>query len=436
MASRLAAPGVLGRHRWSGIPLRRSAYVGYAGGRVTRRPGPATVGRVESRTQRAGRVLLEAWPSLALLVFGLIATAPAGENQPHTARPPDLAGYVLVAIAALALAPRRRLSSTLAVNGAAVAIYLAAGYPYGPILFTIPVTIFRVAAQWPARRAFAAVAVYFGVILAAAVVKEWRGPAGLQGDQLLWLSVAWSAVAAAALAVGVSVKVRREAAAGVRAEQARRAVSEERLQMAQDLHDTVGHGLAVIAMQAGVALHVLDRDLEQARKSMQAVRSTSRESLESLRAELDALRSPDAVGARRPAPGLDDVGRLAERVSAGGVAVDVDIDPGLRAVPPAVDAVAYRILRESLTNVLRHAGAATARIRVRDEGGLLLLDVTDTGRGATSAGLGDGAGTGIRGMRAQAETLGGTLDAGPRPGGGFAVTARLPLPGSVDGSDR
>ena len=171
---------------------------------------------------------------------------------------------------------------------------------------------------------------------------------------------------------------------------------------------------------------------------MQAVRSTSRESLESLRAELDALRSPQAVGARRPAPGLDDVGRLAERVRAGGVAVDVDIDPGLRAVPPAVDSVAYRILQESLTNVLRHAGAATARIRVRDEGGLLLLDVTDTGRGAPAAGpgIGDGTGTGIRGMRAQAETLGGTLDAGPRPSGGFAVTARLPLPGSVDGSDR
>jgi signal transduction histidine kinase len=187
-----------------------------------------------------------------------------------------------------------------------------------------------------------------------------------------------------------------------------------------------------------VALHVLDRDPEQARRSMQAVRLTSHESLESLRAELDALRSPEAVGARRPAPGLDDVGRLAERVRAGGVAVDVDIDPGLPAVPPAVDAVAYRILQESLTNVLRHAGAATARIRVRDEGRLLLLDVTDNGRGAPAAGpgIGDGTGTGIRGMRAQAETLGGTLDAGPRPSGGFAVTARLPLPRSVDGSDR
>jgi signal transduction histidine kinase len=405
---------------------------------MTRRLAPATVGRMESRTQRAGRVLLDAWPGLALLVFGLLATAPAGENQPHTARSPDLGGYALVAIAALSLVPRRRLGSTLAVNGAAVAVYLAAGYPYGPILLTVPVTIFRVAAQWPARRAIASAAVYLGVILAAAVVKEWRGPGGLQGDQLLWLSVAWSAVAAAALAVGMSVKVRREAAAGVRAEQARRAVSEERLQMAQDLHDTVGHGLAVIAMQAGVALHVLDRDPEQARRSMQAVRSTSRESLESLRAELDALRSPDAVGARRPAPGLEDVGRLAERVRAGGVAVDVDIDPDLRAVPPAVDAAAYRILRESLTNVLRHAGAATARIRVRDEGGLLLLDVTDTGGGvpATGPGIGDGTGTGIPAMRAQAETLGGTLDAGPRPSGGFAVTARLPLPGSADGSDR
>ena len=130
-------------------------------------------------------MLLEAWPSLALLVFGLLATAPAGENQSDAARPPDLGGYTLVAIAALALAPRRRLGSTLAVNGAAVAVYLAAGYPYGPILFTIPVTIFRVAAQWPARRATASVAVYFGVILAAAVVKEWRGPAGLQCIQLL-----------------------------------------------------------------------------------------------------------------------------------------------------------------------------------------------------------------------------------------------------------
>ena len=236
--------------------------------------------------------------------------------------------------------------------------------------------------------------------------------------------------------------------------------------MAQELHDSVGHGLAVIAMQAGVALHVFDRDPARARESMEAVRATSRESLESLRAELDALRSPEAAGSRRPAPGLEDVERLAERVRAGGVAVRVEVDPDLPPLPPAVDAAAYRILQESMTNVLRHAGATAARIRVRGDGRSLRLEVTDSGRSATvdgtrpgraegagtaggvrcgtvdGAGMRNGSvttdnsGTGIRGMRVQAEALGGTLDAGPRATGGFAVTARLPLPGPADPAGR
>jgi signal transduction histidine kinase len=173
-----------------------------------------------------------------------------------------------------------------------------------------------------------------------------------------------------------------------------------------------------------VALHVLDRDPEGAREAMEAVRATSRESLENLRAELEALRSPGATQ-RRPAPGLEDLDRLTDRVRAGGVAVRVDIDPDLPALPPAVDAVAYRILQESLTNVLRHAGAAAARIRVVRQDATLLVDITDTGvRPCTPGG-----GSGIRGMQAQAEALGGTLHAGPRPAGGFVVAARLPLYG-------
>jgi signal transduction histidine kinase len=410
--------------------------------------------------------LLDAWLWLPFLVFGLLGTAPAGHNQADVSRAPDLAAYALVVVAALALGLRRRPGPSLAVNGAAVALYLAAGYPYGPILFTAPAVVFTVAAQWSVRRAAPSVGGYLGVILSAALIKEWRLPTGAQGTEMLWLALAWSAVVAAALAVGTAVRVRREAAAGVRAEQARRAASEERLRMAQELHDTVGHGLAVIAMQAGVALHVLDRDPARARESMEAVRATSRESLDSLRAELDALRGNESVGARRPAPGLEDVERLAERVRAGGVAVRVEIDPDLPPLPPAVDAAAYRILQESMTNVLRHAGAPTAHIRVRGEGGSLRLEVTDSGRSATvdgtrpgrAAGAGtaqgarsgtvdgagtasgsvttDNSGTGIRGMRAQAEALGGTLDAGPCATGGFAVTAWLPLPGPTDPAGR
>jgi len=411
--------------------------------------------------QAVRRWLLDAWLWLPFLVFGLLGTVPAGHNQADVSRGPDLAAYALVVVAALTLGLRRRPGLSLAVNGAAVAVYLAAGYPYGPILFTVPAVVFTVAARWSLRRAAPSVGGYLAVILAAALVKEWRLPTGAQETQMLWLALAWSAVVAAALATGTAVRVRREAVAGVRAEQARRAATEERLRMAQELHDTVGHGLAVIAMQAGVALHVLDRDPARARESMEAVRATSRESLESLRAELDALRSPESAGARRPAPGLEDVERLAQRVRAGGVAVQVEIDPDLPPLPPAVDAAAYRILQESMTNVLRHTSAAAAHIRVRGDGGSLRLEVTDSGRstmdstrpgraeGAPTAdgvrsGAVDGAGrtngsvptdnsgTGIRGMRAQAEALGGSLDAGPRATGGFAVTARLPLPGPTE----
>jgi signal transduction histidine kinase len=389
--------------------------------------------------ERARRWLLDGWPCLPFLACGVVGTEPAAAFQPEAASAPDALAYVLVVAAALALAVWRRPGLSLALNGAAVTAYLAAGYPYGPVLLTVPAAVYALAARWPPSRASLVVAADFGVLLVATVAKRAREPAAADVIQMLWQALAWGAIVAAAFALGAAFRVRRESVAGVRAEQARRVASEERLRMAQDLHDSIGHGLAVIAMQAGVALHVLDRNPVQARKAMEAVRATSRESLENLRAELEALRSPGAAE-RRPAPGLEDLDRLTERVRAGGVAVRVDIDPDLPALPPAVDATAYRILQESLTNVLRHAGAAEARIRVGWEDGTLLLAVTDTGRAGAVEGVpvdtggsvrpgARGGGSGIRGMRAQAEALGGTLQAGPQPAGGFAVAARLPLRG-------
>jgi signal transduction histidine kinase len=223
----------------------------------------------------------------------------------------------------------------------------------------------------------------------------------------------------------VAVKARRDAAADVRAEQARRASYEERLRLTQEVHDVVGHGLAVIAMQAGVALRMLDRDQTRVRQALEAIRATSRDALDSVRAELAAVREPARPGLPlRPATGLADLPTLAARIRSTGLPVEIDgTITGLNLAVEA-DRSAYRIVQESLTNVLRHGGpGATARVRVALDADTLRLEVTDTGRG-TAPGA---AGQGIDGMRARAEALGGSLEAGPALGGGFAVRARLPV---------
>jgi signal transduction histidine kinase len=232
----------------------------------------------------------------------------------------------------------------------------------------------------------------------------------------------WSAILAAAFATGSAARVRTESWRGVRAEQARRAASEEQLRMAQELHDVVGHGLAVIAMQAGVALHVLDRDPDKARESLEAIRTMSRESLDGLRTELAQLRA-GGDAERRPLPGVDDLALLVQRVREGGVDVRLEVTGPVAELPTEVGAAAYRIVQESLTNVLRHAGADAATVVVRASEARLEVEVTDRGHGGTPA----ADGSGIRGMRERATALGGTLDAGPASGGGFRVRAVLPL---------
>jgi signal transduction histidine kinase len=410
--------------------VREIASAGYAEEGTPPERAAAIVEPMTGGERRSRRWSAEGWMCLPFLTAGLIGTGPAGVLQPGSARSPDVPAYLLVAAAALTLALRRRPGITLTANAAIVAVYLAAGYPYGPVLLTVPAAVYGVASAWPLPRAALVAAADFGVLIVAIFAKRVRDStsagAAAGTDQMTRDAIVWGALFAAALAIGALLRARRQAAAGVRAEQARRVASEERLRMAQDLHDSIGHGLAAIAMQAGVALHVLDHDLEEARQAMKAVRTTSREALENLRAQLEGLRDAGAA-ARGPAPGLNDLDRLTERVRSGGVTVHTDIEPGLTSLPAAVDMVAYRILQESLTNVLRHAGGVPVRIRIRRDGDALRLGVTNTGRDGPPALPGNG--LGIRGMRAQAEALGGTLVAGPRPDGGFAVEARLPLEG-------
>jgi signal transduction histidine kinase len=380
---------------------------------------------------RAGDVGVAA----VLLVFGMVGSGPAGENQPD-ALTPDLLAYLLVALAAVSLVAWRWLPvHVFVVAAGALAVYLALGYPFGPILFSAAVATAGLAARRPLRLV-AVLAVLDVVVVGGALLLRAGelGPVGwFTGLTHLLTAAVWVALPAA---VGVAVRTRRESAARVREEQARRAVSEERLRMAQEVHDVVGHGLAVIAMQAGAGLHVLDRDPDKAREALRAIQATSRESLDGLRAELATLRGDgsggngpgggDAATPRRPSVGLADVRMLVERVRSGGLDVRLDLDEPGHPIGDEVDLAAYRIVQEALTNVLRHAGpGATARVRVREQRGSLLVEVADTGRGPSADGLAEG--SGIAGMRHRAERLGGSVEVTARPGLGVQVTAWLPL---------
>ncbi|MFW6034180.1 MAG: sensor histidine kinase [bacterium] len=379
------------------------------------------------------------WPDIGLAAVltyvGMVGTGPAADSW---GRPAPLLSYVLVAVACLSIvAWRWRPMWTFGLAGAATVAYLALGYAYGPIMFALVVAVYGLTSRLPVRTSVLSAAALLAATEAAVVA---GAATGTRGWTELLSGAAWIVVPAAA---GIAVKIRRQAAADVRDAQARRAVSEERLQLAQEMHDVVGHGLAVIAMQAGVALRVLDRDPAAARSSLEAIRDTSKDALDGLRAEVEALRNGlvDSGAPLRPYPGLADLPELAGRMRSSGLPVTVDGGaaaggsgvPIGGGVPAEIDRAAYRIVQESLTNVLRHAGPeATATVHVGQGSGVLRVEVVDTGRGAP----GPAEGHGITGMRERAEALGGTLEAGPRPSGGFAVRAELPVDGgaSVDGS--
>ncbi len=364
--------------------------------------------------------------AVVLLLVGLVGTEPAARNLGLPAATWWM--YVPVVVAALAVAVRRLAPvAVLAVSVAAVGAHMLLGQFYGPILFSFAVALYTVAAHRPLRTA----AVASG---AAALVMTVCGLAGTGfGLDGVAPVTAW---AVAPLAVGVTVRVSREQVAQARRDEMRRQADAERLRVAQEVHDVVGHGLAAITMQAEIALHLLAKDadragtpdrpeaLGQAEAALTAISRTSRESLDELRSTLGAVRRGGELDDRSPAPGLARLADLADRTRAVGVPVSVDVDGDARGLPAAVDMAAYRIVQEALTNVLRHAGTATAAVRVARSGDHLTVEVSDTGRGGAPA----PGGHGLAGMRERATALGGSLRAGPRPEGGFAVTATLPVP--------
>jgi len=363
-----------------------------------------------------------ALPAVLLLVqlAGAAATLAGHHSGTKHLGPAD---WVLLVVGPLALVFRRRWP--VAVLWVAFVATLTPSGAWSANLSLI-VAFFLAATSGHRRAAWV-------VIVVGYISSVWLAPLAYGnpvGSLARALALAgWLAVLVIAAEV---VRLRRERTVETRATRAldaRRQASEERLQMARDLHDVIGHNISLINVQAAVGLDLMDTHPEQARAALAAIKTVSKVALDELGTMLVAFRQGDENAPRSPAPSLDRLNELVEVTRAAGIPVTVQTVGEARSLPAAVDLAAYRIVQESLTNVARHASPATATVRIVHGTDGLDIEVRDDGGAPAANGSSGGTGSGIAGMRERADALGGRLEAGPRPGGGFAVAAHLPYGG-------
>jgi signal transduction histidine kinase len=370
------------------------------------------------------------WPSdvavaLSTGVLQVVFTLLASQDL-RGRRPLDALGFVLLVAGPVALLGRRRWPlATLLVVAAATVLFFALGYPYGPAWLALLVALWTAVTGGMRLAAW----VTAGASLAGNVaLTALFGRVPVPSPTLVAAHLGWLVVA---LVVAEVVRIRRERvqeAARTRAEEDRRRAGEERLRIAQELHDVLAHNISLINVQAGVALHLMDEQPGQSRTALVAIKQASGDALRELRSVLDVLRQgTDAP--RTPTSGLDSLDGLVANAAGAGLEVHTRVEGTPRPLPAGVDLAAFRIVQEALTNVTRHAGPATATVLVAYGDGDLTVQVDDDGRGNGAPGA-TGGGNGIRGMRERAAALGGDLTAGPRPGGGFRVSAHLPVDGA------
>ncbi len=398
-----------------------------------------------------------------------------------------LAGFLLLATAAAAALRRHRPMLMLGVMlAASAALTVVADRPVSPLLFFLPVAyvLYVVAATYEQRQdAVRALTAVFATLIIDIQLAAARDATRFNKNVLLLVAlcviVVWTA--------GYTVRQRRSYAVRLQVQAASKAVAEERLRIARELHDVVAHSMSVIAVQAGYGQYVIDEQPQDAREALGAIQATSREALDEMRRMLGALRQADdadaadarpqpggpglltADGARpgpgpgpgrdvagpgagrrasplSPAPGLADLDRLISRTAGAGVRVEVTRFGAPRDLPPSIDLSAYRVVQEALTNVVKHARTGSCQVLLGCRDDELIIEVTDDGAGLPAAELASavagprdsiaralggslpGGGHGIIGMRERVTLLGGEFSAGPRPGSGFGVRARIPLP--------
>ncbi|MFD4254717.1 sensor histidine kinase [Amycolatopsis thermoflava] len=336
------------------------------------------------------------------------------------ARAPDPVAYLFaVCLGALMLVRRRFPVLALAATAAGLLAYHAAGYP--PVGLALPVAAALFSAAEAGRARVAAVTAA-GLVLVSTFFRLRQGedPDYLLGFELAsTVGLMLSAIALGALRAEQRRTARQ--AAVEREWEARRRVEEERLRIARDLHDAVGHTLAVVSVQASVAAEALDDDPDAARSALATLRLAADEAVHDLRTTLGLLTDDTD---RAPAGSLRHLDALVTATVRSGLEVTVSTEGEPVALPAAVDTTAYRIVQEALTNSLRHARASKAEVRLRYEPGRLRIQVCDDGAGAELPARG---GRGLDGMRDRAELLGGSVTLESRLGAGFRIDASLPV---------
>jgi signal transduction histidine kinase len=390
---------------------------------------------MKQRASGARRLPASAWlfdSGLALAAAGL-STAVFVDNQVIRGLPRGTLAlaYALALLHTLPLAARRRFPGAVLAASVASGLAVAAiGLPPETLGLAILVAVYSVAAygdRWVSLAGLAAAEL--GSAAVQLTPSRFNAPTVVTNT--LVIGAAWL--------LGHFVGVRRAYTARVertaeleraRAELARRAVAEERLRLARELHDVVAHAISVIAVQSGVGAHVANTQPEEAAKALAAIEATSRAALTELRRLLGVLRQEgEPEGSLAPVPGLADLDALLAEVAKAGLGVRLRVEGTPSQLPAGVDLSAYRIVQEALTNVVKHAGPARAQVVVGYRDQEVTVEVTDDGRGVvapTDDGQA-GVGHGLIGMRERVAVFGGDLEAGPRPGGGFRVAARLPL---------
>ncbi|GAB3142538.1 sensor histidine kinase [Microbispora hainanensis] len=394
-------------------------------------------------------VLLALFVTLAQVQGTIVRNAGEVVQRPLT----DLGnlGYVLLVVSGVVVAVRRRWPVPVFVTAAlASLVYYGLDFPDGPGWLGLFVALYTLAAYGDGRRSLViagvGIAALTAVWLVAAADIEPRAAIGWVYFRIgaSVMSAALGESVRSRQVIAAEARERAELAERTREEEARARVNAERLRIAREVHDTVAHAIAVINVQSGVTAHVLDKRPEVAREALRAIEEHSSRALREMRAILGVLRDDDGDDneGREPYPGLGQIGELAAKAREAGLDITVEEASPATSLPSAVGSAAYRIVQESITNVVRHAGPTQVTVELNPGIEALEIRVTDEGRRAApgrdtadprlparypSVAKAAGPGRGIVGMRERCRLLGGDFDAGPLPGGGFEVRARLPL---------
>ncbi|MCT2588664.1 sensor histidine kinase [Streptomyces sp. N2-109] len=372
-------------------------------------------------------LMVDAWPGEPRWAFVLDGTTLAAPRLP-------MLTVALVMVLCAGMPRRAPLPALALLLAGTVVSTVALSVKDIPLLqfLAVDIALCFLAATRPRRVSAAAAGMALGVLFGYALTRVLLGMPVVASTVVvvaLTTTIAWL--------IGNSIHQGHVHADTLRSRAAEAAVTAERLRIARELHDMVAHSIGIIAIQAGMGSRVIDTQPVEARRSLAAIETTSRETLSGLRRMLGALRRADSAAmtdsARRarspldPAPGLADVERLAARTTAAGVRVDVRWRGERRALPPEIDLSAFRIIQESVTNVVRHADARSCQVSIDQQDAALSIEVSDDGRGSPA----EGSGYGLVGMRERVALLHGDFQAAPHAGGGFRVTVRLPVPAGV-----